>query len=406
MPWDVTSVMDQKRRFIAACLRAEEPMTALCARFGISRESGYKWRRRFLEGGMAALEERSRAPLHHGRATPAELAAAIVALRRERPSWGARKLLAQLAEQQPEVAWPAPSTATDILRRAGLVESRRRRRHRAPVAQPFEAVTAANDTWGIDFKGWFRTRDGTRCDPLTVTDSYSRYLLMSKIMAEQSAPVRAAVDALFRGYGLPGAIRCDNGSPFGSTAVAGLSRLSVHWIKLGIRVEFIAPGQPQDNGRHERFHRTLKAATASPPAASKDEQQARFDAFRHDYNHNRPHEALGQQVPARHYRPSPHLMPERVPEPWYDADHAVRRVRANGEIKWQGETVFVSGTLIGEPVGLLPLDDGHWLLRFAAIDLGILERRTLQLHGFAPGRPPRSKAAKPTPDPVSDVAGP
>ena len=274
------------------------------------------------------------------------------------------------------------------------------------MEQPFQAVTAANDTWGIDFKGGFRTLDGTRCDPLTVTDSHSRYLLASQIMAAQTAPVRAALDALFRAHGLPLSIRCDNGPPFGATAVAGLSRLSVHWIKLGIRVEFIPPGQPQNNGRHERFHRTLKAETTNPPAASKDGQQARFDAFRHDYNHNRPHESLGQQTPAQHYRPSPRPMPAQVPEPWYDADHDVRRVRANGEIKRQGETVFVSSALSGEPVGLLPLHHRHWLLRFAAIDLGILDRQTHRLHGFAPGRPSRTKADTPTPDSVSDLSGP
>ena len=405
MPWKETSAMDEKLRFVAASLCGEEPMTVLCERFGISRETGHKWKRRYLELGPAGLEERSRAPLRHGRATPAAVAAPIVALRYERPHWGARKLLAVLARRHPEVAWPAPSTATDILRRAGLIAGRRRRRRALAVEQPFQAVQAANDTWCIDFKGWFRTRDGTRCDPLTVTDAHSRYLLASQIMPEQIEPVRTALDALFCEHGLPLAMRSDNGSPFGSRGAAGLTRLSAHWVKLAIRLEYITPGQPQQNGRHERMHRTLKAETAAPPAASKAEQQARFDAFRHDFNHNRPHQALDQQVPAALYRPSPRTMPKHVPEPWYDADHALRRIRPTGEIKWRGNLIFVSQALAGEPIGIRELEDGHWLLRFANVDLGLIDRRTQKFHRFGPGRPPRPKA-KPNPTgTVSDVSG-
>ncbi len=378
-------------------------MTALCARFGISRQTGYMLKRRYLELGYAGLVERSRAPHRHGRATPDEIAARIVAVRLNRPSWGAKKLLVKLAEQEPDVRWPAASTITDILRRAGLVTARRRRRRAIPMEQPFQAVEAANDTWCIDFKGWFRTLDGERCDPLTVTDAYSRYLLASQIMPERIAPVRRAVDALFREHGLPLAIRSDNGPPFGSCGAAGLTRLSAHWAKLGIRLEFITPGQPQQNGRHERMHRTLKQETATPPAADKQQQQARFDAFRHDFNHNRPHEALGQIPPARFYRPSPRTMPDPVPEPWYDADHAVRRVRQNGEIKWQGDMIFVSEALAGEPIGIRPIEDGHWLLRFADINLGIIDRTTRKFHRFGPGRPPRPKQ-QPTKT-VRDVTG-
>ena len=406
MPWKATSAMDEKLRFVAACLSGEAPMTVLCERFGISRQTGHKWKRRYLSAGPAGLEERSRAPLRPGRATPAAVAAAIVALRRERPHWGARKLLAVLARRDPSVAWPAPSTATDILRRAGLIDGRRRRRPALAVEQPFQAVQAANDTWCIDFKGWFRTRDGARCDPLTVSDAYSRYLLASRIMPQQAEPVRRAVDALFHENGLPLAIRSDNGSPFGSRAAAGLTRLSAHWAKLGIRLEYINPGKPQQNGRHERMHRTLKAETATPPAAGKAEQQARFDAFRHDFNHNRPHEALDQQMPALLYRPSPRAMPKPVPEPCYDADHERRRVRTSGEIKWQGETIFISEALVGEPVGIRDLDNGHWLIRFANIDLGLIDRQAKKFHRFGPARPGRTKATKNTNKTVSDVSGP
>ncbi len=403
MPWKETSVMDKKLQFIAAVLSGNDSMTALCARFGISRQTGHTLRRRYLELGPSGLVERSRAPHRHGRATPEEIVARIVAMRLERPSWGAKKLLAELAKRDPDVCWPAASTITDILRRAGLVTARRRRRRALPVEQPFQAVDAANDTWCIDFKGWFRTRDGERCDPLTVTDAYSRYLLASQIMPERIAPVRKAVDALFHEHGLPCAIRSDNGAPFGSSAAAGLSQLSAHWAKLGIRLEFITPGKPHQNGRHERMHRTLKEETVIPPAADKQEQQARFDAFRHDFNHNRPHEALDQQVPAAFYQPSPRTMPDQVPQPWYDADHAVRRVRSNGEIKWQGNMIFVSEALAGEPIGIRPIEDGHWLVRFADISLGMIDRTTRKFHRFGPGRPPRTKA-KPTKT-VRDVTG-
>jgi transposase InsO family protein len=405
MPWKELSAMDEKLRLVALSLRGDEPMSALCAAFGISRETGYKWRRRYLEGGPGALEERSRAPHRPGRLTPAALAAPLIALRRERPHWGPRKLLAVLARRHPEVTWPAASTVGDILRRAGLVVPRRLRQRAVAQEQPFQAVGEANDTWCVDFKGWFRTADGARCDPLTVTDAHSRYLLACEIMAEQTAPVRAALDACFRDHGLPRALRSDNGAPFAGPGAAGLSRLAVHWLKLGIRLERIVPGQPQQNGRHERMHRTLKAETAKPPAACAAAQQQRFDAFRHDFNHNRPHEALGQQTPAEHYRPSPRPMPGRVPEPCYDADHEVRRVRTSGEIRWQGGRVFISQALAGEPIGIVELDGGHWLARFAGVDLGIIDPDARKLHRFAAGRPPRCKASSTQPETVSDVSG-
>ncbi len=396
MPWKELLVMDAKLRFIGDCLRGDEPMTVVCERYGISRETGYVWKRRYLAEGPRGLEDRSRAPHRVAQATAEEVIDRLVTLRREHPHWGARKLVAKLQRRDASMHWPAPSTVTDILRRAGLVTAARRRRRPMPVAQPFAAVAGANDTWCIDFKGWFRTRDGERCDPLTVTDAHSRFLLACRIMAERSEVVQKAVDELFGEYGLPLAMRSDNGTPFASTGAAGLSVLSVHWVKLGIRLERIVPGQPQQNGRHERMHGTLKAETTKPPAANLVEQQARFDEFREAYNHHRPHEALGQQLPAEHYNKSPRQLPERVPEPWYDADHAVRRVRPTGEIKWGGETVFISQALAGEPVGVAEAANGDWLVRFASVDLGIIDRRTKKLNRFAAGRPPRAEAGAET----------
>ena len=379
--------MDAKVRFIAECLRGEEPMTVLCERHGISRETGYLWKRRYAADGARGLEDRSRAPHHLAHSTPVAIVDQLIALREQHPYWGARKLLEVLQRRDRHTWWPAASTVTDILKRAGLVNSRRRRRRAEPLSQPFATVTAANDTWCIDFKGWFRTADGERCDPLTVTDAHSRYILGLRIMPERSQPVREAVDALFREYGLPLSMRSDNGSPFASIGAGGLSTLSVHWVKLGLRLERIVPGCPQQNGRHERMHATLKAETTRPAAGNLAAQQARFDRFRAEFNHQRPHEALGQQMPAEHYQRSPRPMPDRVAEPWYDAEHAVRRVRPTGEIKWGGETVFISQALAGEPVGIAETESGDWLVRFASVDLGVIDRRTKKLTRFAAPHP-------------------
>jgi transposase InsO family protein len=319
------------------------------------------------------------------------IAGAVIELRRERPSWGPKKLRAVLVDRRPEVSWPAPSSIGELLRREGLSAPRRRRRGALPVVRPFAPVEAPNDLWGIDFKGWFRTRDGTRCDPLTITDADSRYLLECRILPPTLAEVQPAVDRVFREFGLPRAIR-SNGSPFASSGAGGLSRLAVHWLKLGITLERIEPGAPQQNGRHERMHATLKAETARPPAASAAEQQARFDAFRRDFNDNRPHEALGQVPPVRRYQPSPRPFPDKIEEPWYDPDHATRRVRPTGEIKWGGDLVFVSEALAGETVGVAETEDGDWIVRFAAVDLGLIDRTSKKLRRFAAGRPSRRKA--------------
>ena len=405
MPWKETCVMDEKMSFVADCLRGALPMASLCEAYGISRKTGYKWLGRYRELGPEGLLERSRAPRRHGRSMAPAVAEAIVALRRKRPHWGPRKLRAVLMREQPERVWPAASTMGDLLRAEGLVGSRRRRRRVAAPCRTLRPAEGPNDVWCIDFKGWFRTRDGERCDPLTVTDAWSRYLLGCVIVPPRTAEVRAAVEELFARYGLPAAIRSDNGSPFAGTGAGGLSRLSVGWLKAGIAVERIEPGRPQQNGRHERMHRTLKAETARPAAASKEAQQARFDRFREDFNAHRPHEALGQQPPAAFREPSPRAWPERLEEPWYDAWHEVRRVRTDGSIKWGGDLVFVSEPLAGEPVGIAETDSGHWIVRFADIDLGIIDRRTKKLHAFRAARPGRAEA-KQTQKTVTHVTGP
>ena len=391
MPWTVTSAMDEKLKFVTDYLRAVAPMTVLCERYGISRETGYVWKRRYESEGIAGLAERSRAPRRHGRATAADLVVRIIELRKRKPFWGPKKLLAILAGETAAAAWPSASTVAEILRREGLSEPRRRRRRALTVDRPFAGVAAANDAWCIDFKGWFRTGDGKRCDPLTVSDAFSRYLLGLQVVAPVTEAVELVLDGLFREHGLPRAIRSDNGPPFASTGAGGLSRLSVRWAKMGIGLERIYPGQPQQNGRHERMHGTLKVQTCDPPAPSLAEQQARFDAFRVEFNDDRPHEALGQRQPKQLYTASPRSYPDRIDDPSYDADEEVRRVRSSGEIKWRGSMRFISEALVGEAVGIREREDGHWLVRFADVPLVVIDRSSGKVARFGPGRPPRSK---------------
>jgi transposase InsO family protein len=312
-------------------------------------------------------------------------AAAIIGGRQEHPRWGPKKLRAKLQEWAPEQSWPALSTIGELLRREGLSARHRRRRQATPSAQPLAAAVGANDVWGIDFKGWFRTQDGARCDPLTVTDAFSRYLLCSQVVSPTEAGCHRELERVFKQYGLPRRMRSDNGSPFASTGAGGLIRLSVWWVKLGIRPERITPGHPQQNGRHERMHRTLKAETALPPAADLLAQQRRFDQFRAEFNQQRPHEALGQTPPALHYAPSPRPYPAKLEDPAYPADYQLRRVRSNGELKWQGELVFIGQALTGEVIGLREDDDnGDAQLYFGPVPLVVIDSVTFKLRPVAP----------------------
>jgi transposase InsO family protein len=264
----------------------------------------------------------------------------------------------------------------ELLRREGLSERRRRPRYAVPLTQPLVAARQPNDVWSADFKGWFRTTDGTRCDPLTVIDACSRFVLCCRITRPTEREVRPWFDRTFREYGLPRVFRTDNGTPFASSGAGQLTRLSVWWLKLGIQLDRIDPGHPEQNGRHERFHRTLQDDTTQPPAATGRQQQRRFDRMRREFNEERPHEALGQQPPARVYTPSPRLYPSRLEEASYDATHEVRRVRDKGQIKWGGEEVFVCEALCGELIGLAETPRGDWTVRFMQVELGRIERQT------------------------------
>jgi transposase InsO family protein len=360
-------------------------MTALCARHEISRQAGYNTLGRYERGGWEGLEERSRAAHRHRNQTPAETERWIVALRQEHMRWGPRKLKAVLERQQPDRSWPAASTMGELLRREGLVIPRKKRLRVEPYTAPFAAADAPNRLWCSDFKGWDRTQDGERIDPLTLSDACSRYLLRCQAVEKtDTARVQPIFEAAFREYGLPEAIRTDNGPPFASRALRGLSRLTLWWMKLGIVHERIQPAHPEQNGRHERMHLTLQQETMTPMAANRRTQQRRFDQFRREYNDQRPHEALGLRPPASCYTPSPRPYPSRVPEPEYDTAMTVRRVQAGGQFSWKHQEVFVSETLAGEPIGLEPSDDRWYTIYFADLALAQFDSRTLTLHRLPP----------------------
>ena len=383
MPWQGVCPMELRMRLVNALIAEEDSVAAVCEEYGVSRKTGYKWLSRFRAQGPAGLAERSHAPHVVPWAMSQAQTEAIVALRRQHPSWGPKKLRAKLLARAPEQAWPALSTIGDLLQRSGLSQRRKRRRRATPTPSGVPAIVAPNDVWCIDFKGWFRTGDGVIGYPLTVTDAFSRYLLCCRGLVPDYEGCRRELERLFRQYGLPRFLLSDNGPPFASLASGGLSRLSVWWIKLGITPVRIKPGKPQQNGRHERMHKTLKAETAQPPAATLADQQQRFAQFRAEFNHQRPHEALGQAVPAAVYTPAPRPYPARLADPTYTSDCELRRVRSNGEIKWQGELIFIAQPLVGEVIGLQEDNDGNAEVYFGPVHVGTIDGVTLKFQACA-----------------------
>ena len=334
MPWMETSPVDQRERFIRDHRLDLYAMAELCARYGISRKTGYKWLGRFEEGGRLGLGDRSRAPHRCPHRIGRDVAAVICAARRQHPSWGPAKLLAWLQPRHPDLEWPAVSTAGDLLARRGLVKKRRRRRHwQHPGVVP-AVTTQPNDLWTADVKGHFRTRDRIYCYPLTVADQHTRYLLACHgLLSTKGQGVRPIFDRLFREYGLPRAIRTDNGVPFATTGIHGLSQLNVWWLRLGIQHQRILPAHPEQNGAHERMHKTLKGEACRPPQASLVPQQRAFNTFRRLYNDERPHEALSDRPPAALYRPSPRPYTGALPPVEYPGHFLVKRVTNAGTIR-------------------------------------------------------------------------
>jgi putative transposase len=382
MPWNETAPMNERVKFIAWYLQQEEPFTALCEHAGVSRKTGYKWVERYDAGGVAALLDRSRAPRSHPHAVTAEIIDAIVTVRRRHPRWGPRKLLAVLRRHQPDRAWPVASTIGDILRKHGLVRRRPGRRCSAPYGVRLADYAAPNAIWCADFKGHFPVGD-TRCHPLTIMDGFSRYLLRCQALPRPlAAPVQKVFESAFHEFGVPNAIRTDNGPPFSTLAPGGLSRLAVWWIRLGIRPERILPGRPDQNGRHERMHSTLKAETARPPRRSLRAQQRCFQTFRQEYNHERPHEALAYATPASQYQPSLRAYPRQLPLPEYPAHFRVERAYPNGVISFQETQWYLSNCLAGELVGLEEVDDNRWSVYFGPIELGVLDARNAKARGW------------------------
>jgi putative transposase len=381
MPWNETEPMNERVKLIARYLQKNEPFNALCEHAGVSRKTGYKWVERYDAGGVAALIDRSRAPQSHPHAVAAEIVELILAARRRHPRWGPRKLLVVLKRQQPKRDWPVASTLGDILRKHGLVRRRRRRRCSAPYGERLADYAAPNAIWCADFKGHFPVGE-SRCHPVTIMDGFSRYLLRCQALRRPlSGPVQKVFESAFREFGLPQAIRTDNGAPFSTLAPGGLSRLAVWWIRLGIRPERILPGRPDQNGRHERMHSTLKAETARPPRGSLRAQQRCFEAFRQEYNRDRPHEALGYATPASQYHASLRAYPRQLPHPEYPRHFCVERTYPNGVISCRETQWYLSNCLAGELVGLEDVDDNRWTVYFGPIELGVLDARHAKARG-------------------------
>jgi putative transposase len=380
MPWSQTSPMDQRTQFIADYLREVLSVTELCDLYGISRKTAYKWIERYLRQGPAGLEERTRRPQSSPNRTADEVTQALLEARKRHPTWGGKKLLTLVHQRHPKWDLPHRSTVCDILKRHGMVPKKRNRRHIGHPGKPTSLILAPNDLWSADFKGQFKTGDGRYCYPLTVTDNFSRYLLecqgLNSTAVEEAKPV---FTRLFQEYGLPKRIRTDNGVPFATNTLARLSKLSAWWVRLGVMPEFIEPGKPQQNGRHERMHRTLKDETTRPPAGSLPAQQRKFNVFIDEFNNERPHEALDQQTPASCYQRSVREMPRKLAPLVYPDRFEVRYVSGNGGIRWNRDWVNVSTVCIGEYVGLEEIGDGIWNVYFGPLKLGRLNERHMRI---------------------------
>jgi putative transposase len=394
MPWKEHGVMEERLRFVEEWDSGDWNMAELCRYYGVTRATGYKWVGRYEAGGVEGLRDLSRASHEHPNTVSEEMEERVIGMREKHPSWGAPKIRARMMLDGADPSIPAESTIGAILKRNGLTVARKRRRSSRPGGQPLAYTGGANATWCADYKGWFRTGDGRIVYPLTITDAYSRYLLRCQgLPAADYLHSKPVFEAAFREYGLPEKLRTDNGAPFGSNGESGLTGLSVWLIKLGIAPEHIQPGKPQQNGRHERMHRTLKQETAQPPASNRRAQQSRFDQFREEYNQQRPHEALGQQTPSSHYRDSDRSYPGRPRAVEYPADWNTRRVSCGGQMRWSGENVFVAHALEGEAVGLEQIDDRNWRVWFSFYEIGILDSKKLNIRRPEPKPPKEGKDA-------------
>ena len=368
--------MDERLRFIVECQESMESFSAICRTFGVSRKTGYKWVERYETLGASGLCEVKQVPdVHPGWLKDAELDV-IIQARKEHPHWGPKKLQVLLVKSHPDMPRVGVSTIAGVLKRFGLIQPRRRR-PRAPVFDgTLDPGSAVNDVWAADFKGHFALGNGDRCYPLTITDSASRFILKCEGLSEpKEAPVRVQFERAFVEFGLPIKLRSDNGPPFASLAPGGLSKLSVWWVKLGILPERIEPGHPEQNGRHERMHRTLKAEATQPAERDLKRQQRVFDTFRRHFNQERPHEALGQKCPASGYCASTRTLPSTLRSPEYASGMETRKLDSHGRIRWKMDRLTITPLLAGEPVATREIDDDRFELFFGPILLGDLETR-------------------------------
>ena len=373
MPWKKTEPMNERVKFIASYLENVDSFLDLCERFEISRKTGYKWVARYEEGGVKSLCDKSRRPLHHPQAVSSEVTQKIILARKKHPRWGPKKLVVIIKRSEPKLILPSISTVGEILKRNELIKPRLRRRYSSPYENGLRTFDEPNAIWAADFKGHFPV-GGKRCYPLTITDGFSRYIIRCKLLPRPlHAPVQKTFEQAFREFGMPTAIRTDNGAPFSTLAPGGLSRLSVWWIKLGILPERIEPGRPDQNGRHERMHAVLKAETAKPPKSSFRAQQNAFDHFKAEYNFVRPHEALGMDVPQNYFVPSLKKFPERLPEIEYPSHFRVEKSYPNGIVSLGSTQWYISGCLRNEFIGLEEIDNDIYKVYFGHVALGILD---------------------------------
>lgn len=381
MPWRKTEPMEERFKLIADYLSGDR-VTELADAYGISRKTVYKWIERYSQYGPDGLKELDRAPINHPNQTTEHIIALLVEAKLRHLHWGPEKLLDFLTTQQPQIKWPAVCTAEKWLKRHGLVKKRRLRKQVPAYSEPFLTCDAPNKVWSADYKGQFKTGDGRWCYPLTITDNMSRYLIACRgLYSPCYADTQPWFEWAFREYGLPEALRTDNGTPFAGRGITGLSRLSIWWIKLGIRPERIESGKPQQNGRHERMHRTLKQETVKPPQADMYNQQLRFNEFRHEYNYDRPHKALDKKTPAGVYNASSRKFPEKLRSPEYEIGTEVRTVRHGGDLRFKGTYYFISELLAGEKVGFVEITDGNYEIRFGFHPIGVLNAK---LHKVEP----------------------
>ncbi len=376
MPWAETDPMNERLHFINAYFKRSSTFRSLCAAFGVAPKTGYKWLHQFEELGAPGLRDRSRRPKSNPRTVADDIGDRLQALRLEHPTWGPKKLVAWLEANEAGWKLPAPSTVGELLKKRGLVKPRGRWRHQRPRTEPLRHADAPNVLWAMDHKGWFRLGDGNRCDPLTITDAFSRYLICCQVGSKLgddrlTRDVWSALVEAFQEYGIPNAIRVDNGVPWvAPNGEVGISALAVKIMKVGVALERIRPGKPQENGRHERFHLTLHRETASPPCLNMRAQQRRFDAFRHEYNHVRPHEALEQRTPSSVYVPSPRPFPTRVEDPEYPRWYEVAKPAKGGFVTFHGERYFISTVLAGERVGFVEVEESCFEVYFGRLLLG------------------------------------